>query len=130
MSVKDGLSKRVMFNVVDNLEQKIDRLTVMMGKVVTEDEGQSKPFKPQVYQPNRGRNQKRGNYHVGLGIIMPTGVVLHTTRILGAEQEIALIIEETTGITCEVIKDIEIIIIITEEMVIEVKIMTGTEVGH
>ena len=29
-----------------------------------------------------------------------------------------------------VIKDIEIIIIITEEMVIEVEITTGTEVGH
>ena len=34
----------------------------MMGKLVTEDEGQSKPVKPQVYQPNRGRNQNRGNY--------------------------------------------------------------------
>ena len=67
---------------------------------------------------------------VGLGTIMPTGVILHTTRILGAEQEIALMIEETMGITCEVSKDIEIIIIITEEMVIEVEIMTGTEVGH
>ena len=63
MSVKNGLSKRVMFNAVDNLEQKIDKLTVMMGKLVIEDEGQSKPFKPQVYQPNRGRNQNRGNYH-------------------------------------------------------------------
>ena len=62
MSVKDGLSKRVTFNAADDLEQKIDRLTVMMGKLVTEDEGQSKPFKPQVYQPNRGRNQNRGNY--------------------------------------------------------------------
>ena len=62
MSVRDGLSKRVTFNTVDNLEQKIDRLTVMMGKLVTEDKGQSKPFKLQVYQPNRGRNQNRGNY--------------------------------------------------------------------
>ena len=67
---------------------------------------------------------------VDLGIIMPTGVILCTARILGAEQEIALLIEETTGITCEVIKDTEIIIIITEEMVIEVEITTGTEVGH
>ena len=41
MSVKDGLSKRVMLNAADNLEQKIDRLRVMMGKLVTEDEGQS-----------------------------------------------------------------------------------------
>ena len=62
MSLKDGLSKRVTFNAADKLEQKVDRLTVMMGKLVTEDEGQSKPFKPQVYQPNRGRNQNRGKY--------------------------------------------------------------------
>ena len=62
MSVEDRLSKRVTFNTEDDLEQKIYRLTVMMGKLVTEDEGQSKPFKPQVYQPNRGRNQNRGNY--------------------------------------------------------------------
>ena len=34
----------------------------MMGKLVTEDKGQNKPFKPQVYQANRGRGQNRGNY--------------------------------------------------------------------
>ena len=62
MSVRDRLNKRVTFNAMDDLEQKIDRLTVMMGKLVTEDEGHPKPFKPQVYQPNRGRNQNRGNY--------------------------------------------------------------------
>ena len=67
---------------------------------------------------------------VGLGIIMPKGVILCTTRILGAEQEIAIIIKETMGIICKVIKYTEIIIIITEEMVVEVEIMTGTEVGH
>ena len=62
MSVSDGLNKRVTFNAMDNLEQKIDRLTVMMGKLVTEDEGQPKLFKPRVYQPNRGRNHNRGGY--------------------------------------------------------------------
>ena len=67
---------------------------------------------------------------VDLGIIMPTGVVPCIARILGAEQEVALIIEETMDIIHEVIRDIEIIITITEEMVIEVKIMTGTEVGY
>ena len=62
MSVRDRLSKRVTFNTADNLEQKVDRLTVMTGKLVTEDEGKSKPLEPQVYQPNRDRNQNRGNY--------------------------------------------------------------------
>ena len=60
---------------------------------------------------------------------MSIEVVPCTTRTLGVEQEIALIMEETMGITCKVIKDIETIIII-EEMVIEVKTVTGTGVGH
>ena len=63
MSVRDSQSKKVLFNTPDDLEQRIDRLTVMMGKLVTEDEGHPMPFKPQVYQSNRGRNQSRGNYH-------------------------------------------------------------------
>ena len=46
MSIRDGLNKRVPFDMTDDIEQKIDKLTVMMGKLVTEDEGQSKPFKP------------------------------------------------------------------------------------
>ena len=50
MSMRDSQSKRVSFNTPDDLEQKIDRLTVMMGKLVTEDEGHPKSFKPQVYQ--------------------------------------------------------------------------------
>ena len=66
---------------------------------------------------------------VGLGITMFVEVVPCITRTLGIEQEIALIIEESMGITCKVIKDIETVIII-EEMVIEVKILRGTGVGH
>ena len=46
MSMRDNQNKRVSYNTPDNLEQKIDRLTVMMGKLVTEDEGLPKPFKP------------------------------------------------------------------------------------
>ena len=34
---------------------------VTMGKLVTEYEGCSKPFRPQIYQSSRGRNQNRGN---------------------------------------------------------------------
>ena len=130
MSVRDALSERVTFNTVDDLEQKIDRLTVMMGKLVTEGKGQSKQFKPQVYKPNRGRNQNRGNYrdrfrnsdaHRG----HPTYTQNFRGRVRGSFNN-----KGTMGIICEVIRDIEIIITITEEMVIEVKIMTGIEVGH
>ena len=46
MNIRDSLNKRVTFNMTDGIEQKLDKLTAMMGKLVTEDEGQSKPFKP------------------------------------------------------------------------------------
>ena len=62
LTMKDSQSKKVSFNVYDDLEQKIERLTVMMDKLVTEDNTGSKPFKPQIYQSGRGRNQNRGNF--------------------------------------------------------------------
>ena len=62
MNIRDILNKRVTFSMTDGIEQKLDKLIVMMGKLVTEDEGQSKQFKPKVYQSNRGRGQNRGNY--------------------------------------------------------------------
>ena len=34
----------------------------MMGKLVTEDEGQNKQFKPQMYQSERGKGQNRGRF--------------------------------------------------------------------
>ena len=46
MNIRDGINKRVTFDMTDSVEQKIDKLRVMMVKLVTEDEGQSKPFKP------------------------------------------------------------------------------------
>ena len=50
MILKEGYSKRVTFDTTDGIEQKIGKLAVMMGKLVTEDEGQNRQFKPQVYQ--------------------------------------------------------------------------------
>ena len=46
INMRDNLNKRVTFDTTDDIEQKLDKLTVMMGKLVTEDEGQSKQFKP------------------------------------------------------------------------------------
>ena len=46
MNIKEGYNKKVAFNTTDSIEQKIDKLTVMMGKLVTEDEGQNRQFKP------------------------------------------------------------------------------------
>ena len=46
ISMRDRQGKKVSFNTQSDLEQKIDKFTVMMGKLVTEDEGCSKPFRP------------------------------------------------------------------------------------
>ena len=62
MTMKDNSSKKVTFDTTDDIEQKLDKLTVMMGKLMTEVKGQSKQFKPQVYQSNRGRGQNRGRF--------------------------------------------------------------------
>ena len=41
MSIKEGFSKKVTFGITDGIEQKIDKLTVMMSKLVMEDKGQN-----------------------------------------------------------------------------------------
>ena len=46
MNIRDNLNRRVTFNMTDGIEQKLDKLTAMMGKLVTEDKGQSKQSKP------------------------------------------------------------------------------------
>ena len=62
MNIKKGYSKKVTFDMMDIIEQKIDKLTVMMDKLVTEDKGQNRQFKPLVYDSNRDRGQMRSNY--------------------------------------------------------------------
>ena len=62
MKIGDNLNKRLTFDMTNDIEQKLDKLTAMMGKLVTEDKGQSIKIKPQMYQSNRGRGQNRGNY--------------------------------------------------------------------
>ena len=54
-------------------------------------------------------------------MIIHTGVIQYITRTLGVEQEVILTIEEAMDIICEVIKDTEIITIVIEGMVTDVK---------
>ena len=63
MSIKEGFGKKVTFDTTDSIEQKIDKLMVMMGKLVMKDEGQNGSFKPEIYQSNKGRGQTRCNYN-------------------------------------------------------------------
>ena len=45
MNIQEKHNKRVTFDMTDGIEQKIDKHTVMIGKLVTDDEGQNKQFK-------------------------------------------------------------------------------------
>ena len=54
MSIKDSYNNtKVTFDTQDRLEDKINRLTVMMAKLATKDNGINKQFKPQIYQRKR-----------------------------------------------------------------------------
>ena len=61
MSVRDSYNKKVTFNTQDRLENKIDKLTAMTGKLAARDSKVNRPFKPQVYQ-SKWRGQGRNFY--------------------------------------------------------------------
>ena len=68
MSITEGTDKRVSFNTRDELGDKIDKLTVVMSKLVATENHERRPFKPQIYksrEQNRsygqGRYQPRSN---------------------------------------------------------------------
>ena len=59
MSIREGTDKRVSFNTKDKLGDKIDKLTVVMSKLVVKDSYKRRPFKPQIYK-SRGQNRSYG----------------------------------------------------------------------
>ena len=62
MSIKDSYNnKKVTFDTQKGIEDKIDRLTVMIIKLAANDEGTNKQFKSQIYQSKR-RGQTRNFY--------------------------------------------------------------------
>ena len=63
MNIKDNHNnKKVTFNILEGLEDKIDRLTVMMRQLTMKDKSLNSQFKPEVYQ-GRGRGQSRNFYN-------------------------------------------------------------------
>ena len=68
MNIRDGTNRNVSFNTRDELGDKIDKLTVMLGRLAAKDIKNKRPFKPQICQ-SRGRGQNRGynqrNYQSG-----------------------------------------------------------------
>ena len=132
MSVRDSQSKKVSFNTAGDLEQKIDRLTVMMGKFVTEDEEHPKKniLSHKCISPIEVGIRVEAIMEVNLEITMHIGDVQCTIKILEVAPEDILAIEEIMDITCKVVRGIEIIIMIIEEIIIEVKVMIEIGVDH
>ena len=56
MRIREGTDKRVSFNTKDKLGDKIDKLTLVMSKLVAKDSHKRRPFKPQIYK-SRGQNR-------------------------------------------------------------------------
>ena len=64
MSIKDNYNKRVTFDTWDGLEDKIDRLTVMLGQLTTRDNKTNRQCKPKIYQSKRrGQGKKFYDTH-------------------------------------------------------------------
>ena len=59
MNIREGGSRKISFDTRDELGGKIDKLTVMLGRLAAKDSSERRSFKPQVYQ-SRGRGQNRG----------------------------------------------------------------------
>ena len=59
MSIREGHSRRVSFDMREELGNKIDKLMVMIGKLAAKDREKARPFKPQIHQ-SRGRGENRG----------------------------------------------------------------------
>ena len=56
MSIRDGHQRRVSFDMGEELDDEIDKLVVMIGKLATRDSETNKQLKPQIHQ-SRGRGQ-------------------------------------------------------------------------
>ena len=62
MSIREGVSRRVAFDTKEELEDKIVKLMVMIGKLVAKDNKRNRPFKPQIHKNRRPQppGQNRG----------------------------------------------------------------------
>ena len=85
MSVRDGHNKSVTFDATDDIEQKIDKLTTMMGKLVTEDEGQGKTFNHEYINLTEVADRIEVAIQIDLGPIMHIGDTQYITRTLELE---------------------------------------------
>ena len=97
MSIRNGHSRKVSFDIKEDLGDKIDKLAVVIGKLATRDSRTGRQFTPQICQ-NRGRGHNRSSIAIRAGIYQivvsedKTEVSLDTNKIIGEETS-----EETWG---------------------------------
>ena len=70
MGIREGTSRKESFDTRDELVDKIDKLTVMLGRLAAKDSNEKRPFKPQIYQSreqghNRGCSQRNFQNRTG-----------------------------------------------------------------
>ena len=60
MSIREGTNRKVSFDTRDELGDKTDKSTVMLGRLDAKDNHDKRSFKPQIYQ---GRGENRNFNH-------------------------------------------------------------------
>ena len=136
MNIKEEFGKKVTFDTMDGIEQKIDKLMVMMGKLVMEDEGQNRQFKPWYISLIEAEVRLdvmtiREDFITGFEQTMHTEDEQGMDKAIEVGQDMIQIIEVVMDIIQEVIKGIgDRILITTEEETLEIKITIEIGVGH
>ena len=59
MSIREGTNRKVSFDTRDELGDKIDKLTVMLGRLAAKDSNEKRPFKPHDISKQRKRTKQR-----------------------------------------------------------------------
>ena len=134
MNIKEGFGK-VTFDTMDDLEQKIDKLTVMMDKLVMEDRINSLSHKYICLIEAEVRWNAimiREDCRTGLDHTMYTEDGQGMDKTIEGGQNMILIIEVAMAIIWEAYqgKGMEDRIIITEGEILEIKIIIGIGVSH
>ena len=90
MGIKEGTNRKVSFDTRDKLRDKIDKLTVMLGRLVAKDNHEKRPFKPPIYQ-GRGRGR--------IGILVKETIRTETDETIGQVVEIEDSLETDSGLS-------------------------------
>ena len=96
MDIQEEHNKRVTFDITDGIEQKIDKCTGMMGKLVTDDEEQislnHKSINPIEVEDRQDILVNREDFKTGLGQTIHTEEDQGMDKIIEVGQDMILII--------------------------------------